>query len=378
VKKTRLALWAALVVLAGLAVAALLPEAFPYPELKVFSQAYMLILTKYVDPVKDDGLLLGAERGLLNSLDPFSFIIPAGKMADFGKYLEDQPPLDAGVMLRKSGRVIYAMKVFPGGAASEVLKEGDVVEEVDGLRYPLADVWEMQRALAGPLGKNIKILYSPRDAEKSLDAVLKLKPYARPQVAVKTVEGAPIILLPDFREESLKKLKEALATVKTADLLFVDLRGNTSFAYEDALKAASLFAKEELTLAFKTKKDERKVARKGEGLCKAKDLVLIIDRDTTGAPEIFASLLQKSKRARALGRATYGYTGIQKVVTLSDGSACYLTTTIAGLPKAESLMHKGVQPDILVKESGAFDREGNAIDKKVQDFIREKTQKKAA
>ena len=106
-----------LIVLAGLAFRTFLPQAFPYPELKVFSQAYMLILTKFVDPVKDEALLTGADRGLMNALDPFSFIVPAARMKAFHAYLEGRKDLDCGVELRRGGRCIYAMRITPGSPA---------------------------------------------------------------------------------------------------------------------------------------------------------------------------------------------------------------------------------------------------------------------
>jgi len=41
-------------------------------------------------------------------------------------------------------------------------------------------------------------------------------------------------------------------------------------------------------------------------------------------------------------------------------------------------MKKGVQPDILIRETSLASEEINNIDKKVQELIKEKAQKKAA
>ena len=367
-----------LIVLAGLAFRTFLPQAFPYPELKVFSQAYMLILTKFVDPVKDEALLTGADRGLMNALDPFSFIVPAARMKAFHAYLEGRKDLDCGVELRRGGRFIYAMRITPGSPADGTLKPGDIIEVVDGLTYPQADAWEMQNALSGTLGSSIKIRYTPREQEKSLETTLVLKPYPAPRTVVRDIEGVPMAVIPHFKDDPVRALKDGLRGSKERDLLFVDLRGNDSFDYSEALAIAALFTKESPAIVFKTRKGDRKESASGQGLIPAKELWVVTDRDTTGAGEILAALLKKYAKAKILGRATFGYTGLQSVVPMSDGGACYLTTTIAGLPEAESLMHKGVQPDLVVKETGTSDQEGGAIDKKIRDLIHEKAQKKAA
>ena len=366
-----------LLVLAGLGLNAFLPEAFPYPELKVFGQAYMLILTKFVDPVKDDRLMQGAQRGLLGSLDPFSTYIPAGKLEAFRKS-QTPAPIDAGVELRRGMKFAYAYRVAPGSAAAEYLKQGDIVEVVNSLQYPRDDVWELQAELAGPLGKSVTVVYSTRDAEKSKEAVLKLKPYARPAVAVSESEGAPILRLPHFRAETPGEMRDALQAVKTRDLLFIDLRANTSFDYPEALKAAALFLKEDPRLILKSKREEKKLNAKSENPFAFAELYLMADRDTTGAAEIFAALLQKGAGAKVIGRATFGYTGALQMVPLSDGGACHLTYTLVILADGTDLMDKGVQPDLTVRDPLGTETASDAIDKKVREIIQEKALRKAA
>ena len=376
-KTAKISALVALVVLAGLGLNAFLPEAFPYPELKVFGQAYMLILTKFVDPVKDDRLLQGAQRGLLGSLDPFSTYIPAGKLEAFRK-AQTPAPIDAGIELRRGMKFAYAHRVAPGSAAAEVIKQGDIVEAVNGLQYPRSDLWELQAELSGPLGRSVTVVYSARDAEKSKEAVLKLKPYSRPAVAVSEDLGAPVLRLPHFREETPIEISEALRGLKSREILFIDLRGNTSFDYPEALKAAALFLKEDPRLVLKTKRDEKKLTAKSDGPLVFTELYLLADRDTTAAAEIFAALLQKGAKASVVGRTTFGYTGSLQLVPLSDGGACHLTYTLVRLADGTDLNGKGVQPDIAVRDPLGTETASDAIDKKVREIIQEKALRKAA
>lgn len=376
-KTAKISALVALLVLAGLGLNAFLPEAFPYPELKVFGQAYMLILTKFVDPVKDDRLLQGAQRGLLGSLDPFSTYIPAGKLEAFRK-AQAPAPIDAGVELRRGGRFAYVYRVVPGSAGSEFLKAGDIVEAVNGLQYPKADLWELQAELAGPLGRSVPVLYSTRDADQSKEGVLKLKPYARPAVALSVAEGAPVLRIPHFRAETPAEVRAALKPVKDRGLLFIDLRTTTSFQYEDALKTAALFLKEDPKLVLKSKREQKNLRASAGGGFAFSGLYVLADRDTTGAAEVFAALLQKEAGARVIGRETFGYAGILQLVPLSDGGACSLTYTLVTLADGTDLTDKGVQPDIAVRDPIGTETASDAIDKKVREIIQEKALPEAA
>jgi len=377
VKAVKISAAAALLVLAGLGLNAFLPEAFPYPELKVFGQAYMLVLTKFVDPVKDDRLLLGAQRGLLGSLDPFSTFVPAGKMEAFRKS-RASGPLDAGVELRRAGRFAYAHHVFPGSPAAEFLKAGDIVESVNGVQYPRADIWELQAGLSGPLGSSVKVVYSSRDAEKSSEAVFALKPWARPTVRLDLEDGAPLLRLPVLGPATASEVRDALEPHEGRGLLFIDLRGTTSFDYNAALKAAALFLKADPRLLIKSRREEKKSSSRAEGAFGFSDLHVLTDRDTTGAAEILALLLQKGAGAKVIGRATFGYIGMLQMVPLSDGGACHLTYSFVILPDGTDLTGKGVQPDIAVRDPLGAETASEAIDQKVREIVREKALPKAA
>lgn len=375
-KPVKIAALALALVLAGLAVHAFLPEAFPYPELKVFGQAYMLALTKFVDPVRDDRLMQGAQRGLLGSLDAFSTFVPAERMEAFRK-VQVPAPLDAGVELRRGGRFAYANLVAPGSPAAEFLKPGDIVEAVNGKRYPRADLWELQAELGGPLGKSVTVTYSTRDSEKSKEAVIKLRPYARPGVSLDRSLGAPVLRIPRFEAGTAEEVRKALEPAGRG-LLFLDLRSTTSFGYAEALQTAALFLPETAKLVLKSKREEKKLDARGAAPLAFSDLHVLADRDTTGAPEVFAALLQKGAGAKVVGRATYGYTGILQLVPLSDGGACHLTYTLVLLPDGTDLMGKGVQPDVPVRDPFGAGTASDAIEKKVREIIQEKALPKAS
>ena len=55
------------------------------------------------------------------------------------------------------------------------------------------------------------------------------------------------------------------------------------------------------------------------------DLVLLVNRGTQGAAEILVAVLEQTLNAVLVGEGTFGHSGMQEIVTLSDGGEVHLT-----------------------------------------------------
>ncbi len=54
-------------------------------------------------------------------------------------------------------------------------------------------------------------------------------------------------------------------------------------------------------------------------------LILLVDRNTASAAEVFAAALQENGRALVVGETTYGKGLVQTIARLQDGSALVVT-----------------------------------------------------
>ena len=86
----------------------------------------------YVDPVDPDKLMLGAARGMVRDLDPYTEFIPAEEMSDFeimttGKYG------GVGSLIRKKGdRIVFAQPYKGSPADRAGIRIGDKIIAIDG------------------------------------------------------------------------------------------------------------------------------------------------------------------------------------------------------------------------------------------------------
>lgn len=360
----------------GATLGKILTDQYPYPELKIFNQAFSLILSKFVDPIDNDLLLLGAEKGLLYSLDPVNIFVPKGKEDKFKEWMK-KPNYDCGIRLKRSGRFVYVSKVYPLSAAEGQIQIGDIVEEVNGLKYPMYDVWEMELEMRGEVGKSIKIHFTPQESDTSKEIFLQVKPYPIKDFEI-LQEGELIkIKILEMEMNSFKNLKNELKKIPKDIILVLDLRATSSLNYDVAFKMADLFIKGSFTITYKKAKETTKVKINDEEFYNFKEIYILQDEETFGAAEVLSYLLEQKAKATIVGTTSFGYFGVPKIYNLSDKSTIYLTTEIVTFEDGKNFMKKGIKPTVEVKKAYLYQETYNKIEETLKEILKEK-EKKAA
>ncbi len=360
----------------GATLSKILSDKYPYPELSVFHKAFSLIYFMFVDPIDNEILLKGAERGLLMSLDPINLLIPKEKVHLFKKW-KKEPLYDCGIKLRRSGRFIYIYEIYPQSAAEGQFEIGDIIEEVNGLKYPIYDFWELDLELRGDVGKSVKIHYTPISKDKPKDIVLKIKPYRKENLKIIYEEDFLRLKFYEINMESLKKLKNEIPKIPKNLPLVLDLRATSSFDYDSAFKIADLFIEGRFNILYKDLKSSTKKKIEDENYYPFSEIYIMQDFETFGSAEILSMLLQKKGKAKVFGTNTFGYVGIPKEYNLSDKSILYLTSLFVLFEDETNLMKKGLKPDVEVKESFFYSETYNKIEDTLREFLKEKKKKVA-
>ncbi|MEJ5166834.1 MAG: S41 family peptidase [Thermoanaerobaculia bacterium] len=360
----------------GATLGKILTDQYPYPELKIFNQAFSLILSKFVDPIDNDLLLLGAEKGLLYSLDPVNIFVPKGKEDKFKEWLK-KPNYDCGIRLKRSGRFVYVSKVYPLSAAEGQIQIGDIVEEVNGLKYPMYDVWELELEMRGEVGKSIKIHFTPQESDTSKEIFLQIKPYPVKDFEILQEGELAKVKILEMEVNSFKNLKNELKKIPKDNILVFDLRATSSLNYDVAFKMADLFIKGPFTITYQKAKETTKVKINDEEFFSFKEIYVLQDEETFGAAEVLSYLLEQKAKATIVGTTSFGYFGIPKIYNLSDKSTIYLTTEIVTFEEGKNFMKKGIKPTVEVKKAYLYQETYNKIEETLKEILRER-EKKAA
>lgn len=319
-----------------------------YKYLSVFSEVLGLVRQAYVDEPDTRALMAGALDGTTDALDPFSLYVPADQVASYQQALSVGRRYSGLALLKERG-VAYVVAVEKGSPASQAnVKVGDIVAKMDGRSTRLMPLWEMQEILARRPGTHVP-LELIRVGE-TVQAAFDLKPFDPPPVSTEEVLGATLLRIPGFSPGTPAEVGKALAQAAphAGGRLLVDLRGVASGEPGVAYEVAQLFTSGDLGVLSGRGNTIQSFTGKDTPVFQGK-LVVLVDRGTLGAAEVFATVLRQKAKAELVGERTFGHAGRQAVADLSSGGRLLFTDAFYTGPDKKPLK-EALKPDLLVDE----------------------------
>jgi carboxyl-terminal processing protease len=126
-------------------------------------------------------------------------------------------------------------------------------------------------------------------------------------------DGIALIRIERFAEDAGYALAAALAPLDES-VVIVDLRGCPGGALEGAIRSIELFLSEGTPIAGIVDASGVRTSRSALGAMRfTQPLVVLVDRTTASAAELFAGVLQREHRAIVVGETTYGKNTIESV-----------------------------------------------------------------
>lgn len=314
-----------------------------YKYLSVFAEVLRLIDQAYVDETDVGDLMEDALDGTPDALDPFSMYVPEQRVQS---YLEARAvgSRRSGLRIVKERGVAYVVAVQENGPAADIkLHRGDIVASIDGQSTRQLPLWRIEEILAGPPGTEVE-LHILRAGE-SRDLVLQLAEFEPAVAHLEEASGVPVLRIAGFSPATASRVRSLLAAVEGEDLL-VDVRGVAWGDPESAYEVADLFASGELGHLVDQAGPVRTFTSSSQRDWSG-NLLVLVDRGTQGAGEVFARILQQRARGRLVGQKTFGHAGRSRIVELDAGGSLVITdgfyTGPDGVP-----MDEGVEPDVAV------------------------------
>ena len=320
-----------------------------YKYLSVFSETLGLVRQAYVDEPDMNTLMSAALDGTTDALDPFSLYVPASALSGYSQ-ASTVGQRYSGVTLLKERGIAFVVAVEKGSPAAVVkVKPGDIVAKINGRSTRLMPLWEMQETLAGKPGTKIalEVIRLGEPVQLSFD----LKEFDAPPVSLEELEGGvPMLHVPSFDKNTPAAVRDVLTrnAGKIKDKLLIDLRGVSSGDAEAAYATAKLFTSGDLG-ALKRRSEELQSFRAEDKPVWRGKAVILVDRGTLGASEVFATVLRQREKAELVGERTFGHAGRQGSAELSSGGRLLFTEAFYTGPDKKPL-NEALKPDLLVDE----------------------------
>jgi len=327
-----------------------------YKYLSVFTEVLSLVQRAYVDETEVETLLTGAFEGAADALDPLSVYVPAAHVEAYVA-ARRVGTRRSGLLVLKDRGVAFAAAVEEGSPAADAgLQRGDILSQIDGLSTREMPLWQIHTVLAGPAGTAIEIERLRLGQQETV--TLELADFDPTGVVLETRRGVAVLRPSGFYAETPDDFAATLRTLEGGDgelpglekndRLVIDLRGVAGGEEAAAYGVAEFFTAGELGALKAKEKTLETFTAAGEPLFQGR-LVVLIDQGTQGAAEVLAAVLRQSAGARLVGSSSFGHSGRQSLLELSNGARLQLTDAFFTGPDREPL-DESLEPDFEVRQ----------------------------
>jgi carboxyl-terminal processing protease len=343
------------------------PDDKAYKSLTVYSEVLQKIQQDYVDEPNLHLVTSGALHGLLESLDPQSSYLTAREYTEYKQKQAASANGDAGLTLSKRFGYIIVVSVLPESPAEKAgIHSGDIFESVAGFTTRDMSVGQAMNFLHGQPGSGVKVGVIRRGKADPDEVDLVREKLATAKIITAKVDPDILVLRlpsldPGRADEIRAKLQEA--EKQGIHKVMLDVRDCGRGPVSEAIAIAKLFVPSGtlVTLRGQTVSTQVFSADPGKVVWKAPVSVLI-DATTSGAAEVLASAIVTNHRGDVVGERTFGLASEQKLISLDDGAALFLTVANYYNGDGKSILEEGVVPSEVVRASADEDADSGDDD----------------
>ena len=343
------------------------PDDKAYKSLTVYSEVLQKIQQDYVDEPNLHLVTSGSLHGMLESLDPQSSYLTAREYTEYKQKQAANATGDAGLTLSKRFGYIIVVSVLPDSPAQKAgIHSGDIFESVAGFTTRDMSVGQAMNFLHGQPGTGVKVGVIRRGKADPDEVDLVREKLGVPKIIVEKVDPDILVLRlpsldPGRADEIRAKLQEA--EKQGIHKVILDLRECGRGPVSEAIAVAKLFVPSGTltTLRGQTVSTQVFSADPSKVVWKAPVSVLI-DATTSGAAEVLAASMVANHRGDVVGERTFGMASEQKLISLDDGAALFLTVANYYNGDGKSILETGVVPSEVVRASAEDDADAGDDD----------------
>ncbi|MGC2671700.1 MAG: S41 family peptidase [Candidatus Acidiferrum sp.] len=336
------------------------PDDKAYKSLTVYSEVLQKIQQDYVDEPNLHLVTTGSLHGLLESLDAQSSYLTPREYTEYKQKLAANASGDAGLTLSKRFGYIIVISVLPGSPADKAgIHSGDILESVAGFTTRDMSVGQAKNFLHGQPGTGVKVGVIRRGkADPDQVDVVREKLAPEKLISEKVDPDILALRLPSLNPGRADEIRARLLEAEKQGIhkVVLDLRECGRGPVSEAISVARLFVPSGTLATLKGQTISTQVfsAEPSKVVWKGPVSVLI-DATTSGAAEVLASAMVANHRGDVVGERTFGLASEQKLITLNDGAALFLTVGNYYNADGKSILEEGVAPSEVVSASAADD-----------------------
>lgn len=341
----------------------------PYEQARMLAEVLERVKENYVEDIDDEELMERAIRGMLKSLDDHSsFMDPE----EYRRMRESTTGRFGGVGIEVSHRdgkvrVVAPIEGTPADRAG--IRTGDTILSVDGESLEGRSLDAAVRKMRGEIGTEVTVTIEREETGETEELTLTREEIQQRTVRQELLDpGIGYVRITNFRERGAEQTQEAVEELIKEneghlDGLIIDLRNNPGGLLRSAVSISDLFLEQGKIVSAEGRGRHATMEREATlgDLMVGGPIVVLVNRGSASASEIFAGAMQDHERGVVMGSKTFGKGSVQTILPLPDQSAMKLTTARYFTPSGRSIEKDGVEPDLYFEDEEPKVRTGSRL-----------------
>lgn len=315
-----------------------------YDSMRLLIDSFDQVDRFYVKEINRRELVEAALRGMLEKLDPYSNYISPDDLVRFNSQVEQEfGGIGIQVGLDAQGR-LQVVTPLPGGPAYKAgIRAGDLISQIEGESTVGYDMEKAVKRLKGKAGVPVKlgVVHLGNNMVDELTVMREMvhvssvlgdryKPDGTWEFMLNPEKKIGYVRLTSFSRDSVKELRDALTSLKTAGMksLVLDLRFNPGGLLSAATEISDMFVEEGKIVSTKGRNtEEREWKAHKQNTFSDFPMVVLVNGYSASASEIVSACLQDNNRAVIVGDRTWGKGSVQNVIEMDQGKCALKLTT---------------------------------------------------
>ena len=322
------------------------------------------IQTNYADDIAREKLEIGAINGMLQVLDEYSLYMPNDEFNAYNQTTRGMF-LGLGIEIKQiaEGLEIHSV-IDESPAANAGIRPLDIITQIDDKSVSKMSPRQIASRLGADSALKVKLLLI-RNKNETFEVNIQKSVIQLRSVKTEFLNDVAIIKINYFNDGTLNAVSQAIKKInkKKPSGVIIDLRNNPGGLFEQAIGVADLFLSNKKIVEIKSRNiEESKVIFSDEtDLLNNLPMVVLINSNTASGAELLASALGENKRAVLIGEKTYGKGSMQTIIPIPGRGAIKLTTAYFISPNGNTISHKGIIPDVEIKQEQSSLAQDSAI-----------------
>ena len=326
------------------------------PYITKLKEIDKLIRSIFVGDIDDNYLSDKILEGYINGLnDKYSRYYSIDEMSSYMDSLNSELiGIGVYVVYDENQQGIYITGLMPNSPALNAgMQIGDVITKVEDITLSAETYYEALAAVPGNEGdiRKIEIKRAP-DYDQTIQLEVEIKKVIQNTVNYQMLNNSiALIEILQFNKPTAEEFKTTLekAINDGAEKFIFDVRNNPGGALDAIVDVLDRILPDgPIVRIVSSDGTERVIESSNKDVLNA-PMVVLVNKNTASAAELFSSALRDYNVATIIGETTYGKGTMQSIRYLSDGSGVSISNNMYNPPYGDNYEGIGVIPHIEIK-----------------------------